>query len=283
MVTITLFVRTPDFLEREGLPISLATFPSGPLDESVMLAKRLGYDGIEILAGDPEAIDAGHAADVLARHGMTISAINTGGMNYMFDISLVNADPKKEEMAFRKLQAAIRIAGRLGCLTQIGIARGNAVKGRPIAWFRDRLVDVLRAACDYAGSHHASIVLEPTNRFEHGTVHTIDEGIRIIERVSKPNLGLLIDTYHSYIEEDDVYAAIERARDHVRYFHLHDSDRGPAGGGNGVIDFDRIFRILSDIGYSGYLADGLLTMELPEDLIKRSTGYLHERIASYRL
>ncbi len=283
MVQITLFVRTPDFQEREGLPISLATFPSGPLDESVALAKKLGYDGIEILAGDPETIDAGHVAQVLARHGMTISAINTGGMNYMFDISLVNADPRKEELAFRKLQAAIRTAGRLGCLTQVGIARGNAVKGRPIAWFRDRLVDVLRAACDYAAFCRASIVLEPTNRFEHGTVHTIDEGIRIIERVAKPNLGLLIDTYHAYIEEDDIYAGIERARDHVRYFHLHDSDRGPAGVSNGVIDFDKIFRILNDMRYSGNLADGLLTMELPEDRVKRSAFYLRERITRYGL
>ncbi|MGH9671930.1 MAG: sugar phosphate isomerase/epimerase family protein, partial [Bryobacteraceae bacterium] len=117
----------------------------------------------------------------------------------------------------------------------------------------------------------------------HGKVHTIDEGIRIIERVAKPNLGLLIDTYHAYIEEDDVYSAIERARDHVRYFHLHDSDRGPAGASNGVIDFDRIFRILNESRYSGYLADGLLTMELPEDQVNRSTCYLHERITRHQL
>jgi len=110
------------------------------LEDSLLTAKRLGYDGIEILAGDPDAIDGEQVAHMLAKHSMKISAINTGGMNYMFDVSLINADAAKEDMAFRKLQSAIRVSGRLGCLTQIGTARGNAIRGKPIAYFRDRLV-----------------------------------------------------------------------------------------------------------------------------------------------
>lgn len=282
MISLSLFVTSPDFRAQDGQPIEL-TEPCGPIGETAQTAKRLGYDAIELMTGDPDVVDADEVATVLARYGMKISAINSGGLNYMFGGGLVHEEPKTAERTYRKYQSIIRLAGQLGCLAHVGVARGRALEGKPLWYYRDRLVEVLQAACDYADQYGVNIVLEHTNRFEHNTIHTTVEAIDVIDRVDRPNLGLAIDTYHAYLEEEDPYEAIRRAKEYVKYFHLHDSDRGPAGASNGELDFDRIFSVLKEIGYSGFLADGLLTTILPEDQIKRSTATLRSLTQKYNL
>jgi sugar phosphate isomerase/epimerase len=282
MINLSVFVTGPDFRAQEGQPIELTEL-CGPIEETVQTAKRLGYDAIELMTGDPDVIDADEVAAILARHGMKISAINSGGLNYMFGGGLVHAEPGVAERTYQKYQSIIRLAGQLGCLAHVGVARGCALEGKPLWYFRDRLVEVLQAACDYAVQYGVNVVLEHTNRFEHNTINTPAEAIDVIDRVNRPNLGLAIDTYHAYLEEEDPYEAIRRAKGYVKYFHLHDSDRGPAGASNGELDFDRIFSILKEIGYSGFLADGLLTVVLPEDQIKRSTATLRSLIQKYNL
>ncbi|MCI0627028.1 MAG: sugar phosphate isomerase/epimerase [Acidobacteria bacterium] len=278
MVTTTLFILTPDFPKSDKLPM-----PAGPYDATVETAKRLGYDGIELIPADPDVVDAAELIEALHKHQTTISAINSGGILYALDTSLVNADPQKEKLAFRKLQTVIRLAARLGCFTQVGVARGFAVVGKPIHWFRDRLAGVLREACDCAAEQGVDVVLEYTNRFEINTVNNLDEALCVIDKIARPNVGLLLDTGHSYLEDPDVYEAIVRARDYLKHVHLHDSDRGPAGSSQGVLDFDRIIRILSEINYSGALSDGLLTLSLPEEQVKRSTDFLRATALKYGL
>lgn len=282
MINLSLFIVSPDFRALEDQPIEL-TLPCGPIEESVQTAKRLGYDAVELMTGDPEAVDAGEIAAILAKHGMKTSGINSGGLNYMFGAGLVHVDPQVAERTYCKYQSIIRLAGQLDCLAQVGIARGSALEGKPLWYYRDRLVEVLKAACDYASEYGVNIVLEHTNRFEHNTIHTTGEAIDVIDRVNKPNLGLAIDTYHAYLEETDVYEAIRKSKGYVKYFHLHDSDRGPAAASNGELDFDRIFSTLKEIGYSGFLADGLLTTVLPEEQIQRSTSTLRRLIRKYNL
>ncbi|NLE46755.1 MAG: sugar phosphate isomerase/epimerase [Chloroflexi bacterium] len=282
MIKLSLFVTSPDFRAQDGQSIELTEL-CGPIEDSVRSAKRLGYDAIELMTGDPEVVDAGDLAAVLARHGMEISAINSGGLNYMYGGGLVHADARTAEMIYSKYQCIIRLAGQLGCLAHVGVARGRALEGRPLWYYRDRLVEILRAACDYASGYGVNIVLEHTNRFEHNTIYTPREAIDVIDRVDRPNLGLAIDTYHTYLEVEDPYEAIRSAKDYVRYFHLHDSDRGPAAASNGELDFDRVFGVLKEIGYSGFLADGLLTAVLPEQQIQRSTTSLRRLIHQYAL
>lgn len=282
MINLSLFIASPDFQDHEGQTMELTEL-CGPIEESIQAAKRLGYDAVELMTGDPESVDAGKIASVLARHGMKMSAINSGGLKYMFDAGLVHADPQVAEKTFSRYQSIIRLAGQLGCLAHVGVARGSALEGKPLWYYRDQLVEVLRAACDYARQFGVSIVLEHTNRFEHNTIYTSGEAIDVIDRVNRSNLGLAIDTYHAYLEEQDVYEAIRRAKGYVKYLHLHDSDRGPAGASNGELDFDRIFAVLKEIGYSGFVADGLLTTMLPEEQIVQSTSALRSLISKHGL
>jgi sugar phosphate isomerase/epimerase len=254
---------------------------NGSYTESLQAAKRLGYDGVEIIMGDPGQFDPHGFKALLEEHGLGISAINCGGIEYMFKASLVNADERKMELALEQLKTYIRHCQVLGCLQQVGVARGFAVPGRPMRWFKDRLVAVLKEAVSYAEQLDVQMVFEYTNRFEINTINTGVESREIVARVGSPNLGMLIDTYHSYLEDPDVLQNICDSREYVRHFHLHDSNGGAALIGGGENDFERIIETCGKIGYHNWFSDGLSTTRYTEEEVRKSTCGLRQLYNKY--
>ncbi len=278
MASTSVFVVSPDFPVVEGY-----TMLGGEYRESAAHARRLGYDGVEIIMGDPGEFDAHAFQSLLAEEGLGISAINCGGIEYMFKSSLVNADPRKVEFAVSYLKSSIRHCRQLGCLQQVGVARGFAVPGRSMRWFKDCLVESLKEVAEYARQLQVNVVFEYTNRFEINTINTGAEAVEIVNRVASPNLGILIDTYHSWLEDPDVYQNIRDLRDHVMHFHLHDSNGGAAVIGGGENNFDRIMEVCAEIGYRGWFSDGLRTLSYPDTEVRLSTDSLSSLYGRYGL
>lgn len=279
MVKTSVFIVSPDFPELKGWDMI-----TGELDQSIKKAKDLGYDGIEIIMGDPDKFDVELCKQMLKKHQMEIAAINSGGINYFFSASLVNKDPEKEIIAKAKLKKNVDLCAELGCLLQCGVVRGDAWEGITMPEFRRRLVAALKEMAVYAAEKKVQLVIEYTNRWEINTLNTFNEAKDIIDRVDSPNVKLLLDTGHSYLEDDpNVYETILRAKDYVRHFHFHDGDKYPAGVKSNLLDFDRIFAVMKEINYSGFLSDGLMTTALPDETTLKSTAYQHKMIKKLNL
>lgn len=276
MANISVFILAPDFPSLEDCEMI-----AGSYTDSLAAARRMGYDGVEIVMGDPDCFDPASFKVLLNELGLKVSAINCGAIQYLFKAGLVDVDERKMEFAFEKLKSYIRHCHALGCIQQIGVARGLAVPDRPMRWFKDCLVDVLKRAADYAAALRVSIAFEYTNRFEINTINTAAEAREIVDRVGSPNLGVLVDTYHSFLEDADVCQNIQDLNSRVRYFHLHDSNRGAAIIGGGENDFDHIVHACSHINYRNWFTDGLLTLRYSEDELRRSTSKLHELFSKY--
>ena len=73
--------------------------------------------------------------------------------------------------------------------------------------------------------------------------------------VNKPNVGVMLDTFHLNIEEVDMAQAILDCKGCLYHLHVGDSNR--AAPGMGHMDFRPIMKALAEIGYQGYV-----TMEL---------------------
>ena len=69
--------------------------------------------------------------------------------------------------------------------------------------------------------------------------------------MSHPNVGLLIDTFHSNIEEKNVPDAYRTAARHLKHVHTCENDRGTPGSGH--VDWTGVFKALREIGYDGNL------------------------------
>ena len=278
MSRTAVFVLAPDFPQLDGCEMI-----AGPYDASLAAAQLLGYDGVEIIMGDPDEFDAADFKRLLEQYGLGIAAINSGGIQYKLAANLVDKDERKMELALCKLRRNIQHCHELGCLQQVGVVRGFAVPGRPMRWFKDRLVAILKDAAAYAARLNVGIAFEYTNRFEINTINTGAEAREIVDRIGANNVGILIDTGHSFIEDPDVYQNILDLRDYVRHFHLHDSHGGAALIGGGENNFERIVENCGQIGYRGWFSDGLHTTKYAEDGIRLSTTGLRQLYRKYGL
>lgn len=92
--------------------------------------------------------------------------------------------------------------------------------------------------------------VEAVNRFETCIINTAAEALAYIEEIDSPNIGVLLDTYHMNIEENNIGDAIRLVgADRMKNFHTGENNRTAPGRGH--LDWDEIFGALAEIGYKG--------------------------------
>src|SRR6478736_5299639 len=101
---------------------------------------------------------------------------------------------------------------------------------------RQRSVDSLRAAAEYAAKLDVTLVVEYLNRFEMYLVNCAADAAALVREVDHPNCRLMYDTFHAHIEETDIRAALHACADVLVHFHASENQRGTPG--TGQVDWD---------------------------------------------
>ena len=114
-------------------------------------------------------------------------------------------------------------------------------------------------------SHQIDLALEPLNRFETYFLNTAADAIMFCEAINDSSIGVLLDTFHTNIEEKDVAAAFRTTGKRLKHVHACENDRGVPGTGH--VDFVGIAAALKEIRYEGWI-----TIE--------SFGYSHKELAA---
>ena len=91
--------------------------------------------------------------------------------------------------------------------------------------------------------------VEAVNRFETCLINTAQEALDYVSELDSPNIGVLLDTYHMNIEENNIGDAIRLVGDKLTSFHTGENNRTAPGRGH--LDWDEIFGALADINYQG--------------------------------
>lgn len=225
------------------------TFVEEEHADTLALLKRVGYDGVEIPAGDGP-VDHYHTVRKLADDaGLACTAIA---------MATPEADPTSPDKAIR--QAALeRIKSRIDCAQILGSPiLGGPLYG-PHKTFRDELLthddtkraaSVLADAMDHAEAAGVTLCLEPLNRFEIQLVNTCDQAMELVRAVGHPRLAVHYDTHHAHIEERSHEDALLATKNHVGHFHFSESHRGTLG--TGMIDWSAVGRGIRANGYDGW-------------------------------
>lgn len=116
----------------------------------------------------------------------------------------------------------------------------------------DNVARCLEATAKHAKSLGIAFGIEPVNRYETHLINTGWQAVEMLDRVGAESLFIHLDTYHMNIEEKGAANGILAARDHLRYIHLSESDRGVPG--KGTCDWDEIYATLAAIEFKGGLA-----------------------------
>ena len=114
-----------------------------------------------------------------------------------------------------------------------------------------RAVECYQALGDTLQSHGVTVAIEPLNRFETYFLNTSADGLKLANAINHPNVGLLFDTFHANIEEQDVAAALRTVAPRMKHFHASENDRGIPGSGH--TDWPGVFQILKDTSYDGWV------------------------------
>lgn len=214
--------------------------------------KKLGFDILEVACGDfhnqPDSYF--HALRNAAReYDITL----TGGYGPRAEHNLASPDPAVVENAlafyseiFRKMDlAGIRsIGGALYSYWPVDYNMDLDKEGD-----LERSIRGMRRLADIAGRYGITLNMEVLNRFEGYLVNDAREGLAYVRAVDKPNVRLMLDTFHMNVEEDSLTEPILLAGKDLGHFHVGEPNRKPPR--EGRMPWNDIGQALRQIGYDG--------------------------------
>jgi D-psicose/D-tagatose/L-ribulose 3-epimerase len=93
-------------------------------------------------------------------------------------------------------------------------------------------VEVIHEVGEHAASMHVDLAIEPLNRFELFLTNTVESAARFVGDVGMSNVGILADTHHSNIEEEQPAESWSRVAKQIRHVHISENNRGIPGRGH---------------------------------------------------
>lgn len=244
------------------------------LEENFSYISSLGFEGVELAIRNPDLIDSEKILKLLARYDLKVPAIGTGQAYVDEGLSLTSDDKGLRKKAEQRLRAHLKLAREFSSYVIVGLIRGNPEKERlKRAWlFLEKSLDRL---CEYAQKIGArGFLLEPLNRYETSLINRVDEAIELIEKIKtkKRVIRILLDSFHSNIEERDIKETILNSKDYLGHIHIADSNR--LAPGQGHLDFSMIFNALEKISYRGWVSAEVLAKPTPREAVRLTADFL---------
>ena len=216
-------------------------------ERAVAKASSYGMDFLEIALLDPPSVNAAHSRRTL----------EAADMRAVCSLGLPEAvwASRNPDGAVDFLKAALDKCDAMGCEALSGVVYGGIGErsGKPPTQAElDNVADALGRAAGHAKALGLLFGIEPVNRYETHLLNTGRQAVDMIERIGADNMFVHLDTYHMNIEEKGVAQGIVDAREHLKYIHLSESDRGTPGAG--TVAWDEIFAALRAVDFKGGLA-----------------------------
>lgn len=215
-------------------------------ERAIAGAASYGQDLIEIPLVDPKSADGKHTRSLLEKHKLRAAC------------SLVLPEPAwasvRPDAAIAHLTTALDKAAEMGAEALTGVTYGGTNERTgfpPTQGEYDNITRALSAVARHAKSLGLQFGIEAVNRYESHLINSAEQAVALVERIGMDNVFVHLDTFHMNIEEKGLANGILAARDHLKYMHMSESDRGTPGYGN--IAWDAIFSSLAAIGFKGAL------------------------------
>lgn len=218
--------------------------------DTMMKAKNCGYDLFEIAIEDSSLIDFENIKKYSNQLGIKLGV--SGAFGTQRDISSENEEYRK--IGLQYILECIDIANFLespifGGPLYSAVGKTRLVSAQQKYEERMWCLENLSIATKYAESKGVILALEPLNRFETDMINTLEQAADLIGEINDKNLKLLLDSFHSNIEEKHIDKEILKYGDLIAHVQANESDRGTPGTGH--LEWDKIKKALEDINYDG--------------------------------
>ncbi len=211
---------------------------------------QLGFSAVELPLEDPALVDAKRIRALAGDHGLAVSVCGAFGPGR----DLTNADARVRQASQDYITTCLDFAAEVGApmfcgplYAEVGKRRQLPESERRAEW--QLAVAGVRQACEAAAERGLRIAIEPLNRFETDLVHTAADAVRMARDVNHPAAGVMIDSFHMTIEEDNLERAVLDAGPHLLHVQVSENQRGIPG--TGLTDWASLARGLRTVGYRG--------------------------------
>jgi D-psicose/D-tagatose/L-ribulose 3-epimerase len=212
--------------------------------------RAIGFDTVEICIEDPATIDPAAIRPILEETGLAVLTCGVFGPER--DIS--SDDPAIRQHGMDYLFRAIDLSQDLGSRVLAGpmysaVGKTRLLDNAEREKQKALAVTGVQRAADHARPVGVRLAVEPLNRFETDLLNTVDQSLEFLQMVDRPEVGLLLDTFHMNIEERNLPDALRRAGDRIFHFHACANDRGTPGRDH--LPWPMIVAALRDAHYAG--------------------------------
>jgi sugar phosphate isomerase/epimerase len=223
------------------------------LEDIIAACARVGFDGMEL---DLRAIeDAAPRASLEDIGGM----LADGNLAPVSVMALDLAPFATDDAAFERFKRGAEAAQALGAPMLLTYCFAAIPDGME----RDRALDVAadraRKYAEAAGP--TQVALEPIGRTE--LMGGPTGALEIARRADKPNVGIIIDTFHYYLSQVPDADILAIPLEKLLIVHVNDSEDRPIPElkdkhrvhlGQGILPLDHDLSLYRRLGYDGYLS-----------------------------
>ena len=183
------------------------------------------------------------------------------GLDRAYDVSSLDETVRKGGVEYlQNIVRKINVGGGtlLSGVSYAGWGTPDNFKGdkRP---YWEQSVKSMKEIIKVAEQCGVTYCVEAVNRFETCLINTAAEALDYVAEIDSPNIGVLLDTYHMNIEENNIGDAIRLVGDKLTSFHTGENNRTAPGRGH--LDWDEIFKALADIDYKGRIVSEPFVMQ----------------------
>ena len=215
-------------------------------------AADLGFDILEFQAQPLLTMSKEHMAEIKkAADDRGIELTYSLGLDPAYDIS--NEDAAIRRKGVEYLKNIVECVGAMDGKVISGVSYAGwgmtdfILDDKTALWNNsvESMSQIVKTAEDYGVVY----CVEAVNRFESALINTAEEALAYVKQVGSDSIGVLLDTYHMNIEENNIGDAIRLAGKNLVNFHTGENNRRAPGRGH--LDWDEIFQALKDIEYKG--------------------------------
>lgn len=235
------------------LALNGATTMKADLATDIRAAARAGFDLIEIWAAKLREHLKHHSArelkQLLDRHNVRPYSINS--------IEQVTFRPPEQQAALLdECEELCRIAAEIGCEYMV-VVPGPRPEGASEETIVAESIRALRELGQIAARHDVKLAFEFLG-FERCSVRTLALAREIVARAERPNVGLVIDTFHFYVGGSTLDSIAQLKPEQVFIFHINGAEERPKSElrdhhrllpGLGILPLKEIWAALQAIGY----------------------------------
>lgn len=258
------------------------------IQDAVSLLIKAGFKGVDIWGGRPHVYrddytesELSKLREMIEQENVVIPSFMPAFFRYPHSLSSPNDHVRQDSIDYM-LRCADN-ANILGAEVLL-VVPGRSLNGQKVEDAFQRLMDSINQVCVYCEQYELKLGIETANEAVTNLVVTHQDALKIVNSLEHPSLGVVLDTGHLYLNQEDLIDVMDNLDDLLLQFHVNDNDGVHQQNlipGDGTFNFSNFINVLKSYEYHGFLSVELgwqYTLD-PEPAVRKSFERLQDLLS----